>query len=330
MKSNPHLVPLGLCSALFALMSTNATAGGTVAITEFLNNTAESDDGREFVELYNYGALDVDLSGWTLSDEDSDAHSFDSLSIGAEDFLILVLGSSSLGGEDKKALFESEWLGGTSDARVIGVDSKWLMSNGADEVQLHDEADSLVWSLAYSDDESEGRATFLVDDSYATSTFGSKASPGVVREGDDNGTPDFLGYESNDSALATDPNTYESTVGNVASPLFLSQEQEAPPFTLSLSGDCPGTVTLEVSGATPHENVGIVYAEGPGCVSIPAGNPCNGTILNLNRTLALYDYLAADAEGKIEFSLDIPGRACGYMVQVFDVATCTTSSVESL
>lgn len=329
MKSTSYLAVLGFSSALSCLMTAPAHAGGSVAISEFLNAAKGDDNGREFVELYNFGTEAVDLSGWTLSDEDNDQYPLDSLSIAAEDFLVLVLGSSSLGGDEKKALFEEEWLSGTIDPRVIGVDANWVLSNSSDEIQLMDDLGAPVWTLAYSDDETDGRATFLSDTTYGTSQFGSKDVPGVVREGDDNGTVGFLGYESNDSELAADPNAYESISGNVASPFFVLEGSVDPPLILTITGDCPGQSHLEVSGATPEARVAILYALAEGSVVIPPGNPCVGTVLGLNASTALYGSFVSDSLGNLAMDARLPLPACALRIQVLDVATCTTSNVHS-
>ena len=56
-----------------------------------------------------------------------------------------------------------------------------------------------VWSLAYADDDEPARATFFTETwDFTVTVYGSAAAPGVVRNGDDNGSPGFLGYQQND------------------------------------------------------------------------------------------------------------------------------------
>jgi hypothetical protein len=305
-------------------------AANTVAITEFLNNADGEDTGREFVELYNYGDTAVNMNAWRLYDEDTDSYVFGDVTIGAGDFLIVVAGDASLTGAEKKALFETEWLGGTVDDRVLGIDHAWALGNSSDEIYLAAEDSTVIWNLAYSNDESNSRATFLTADDYVVNAFGDKATPGIVREGFDNGSADFLGYESNDSALAVDPNAYESTALNWASPFFVGSEPPPPEFTLTITGDCPGAMQVAVSGATANGMVALIYAVGTGNIAIPAGNPCAGTELGLDMTAKLYNTYTADANGDLLLDVNVPGQGCGLNVQALDVTSCETSNVDQL
>ncbi|MEQ8237781.1 MAG: lamin tail domain-containing protein [Cyclobacteriaceae bacterium] len=176
-----------------------------VAITEFINDP-DVDASEEWIELYNYGANAVDLTGWTISDEDNDNSSIGSLTIAAAGFVILA---------KSKTTFETQWLAGVSDPRVVEINIQ--LANGDDEIILSDNNDNLIWSLAYGNDETTRRATFLdINEDGTTRSYGSKTSPGVNRDGNDaNGS---LGYESNDNT--TDPSAYTSTTGDVGSPLL--------------------------------------------------------------------------------------------------------------
>ncbi len=314
---------------MLTLMGTTLAAANTVAITEFLNNAEGDDTGREFVELYNYGGSGVDLTDWMLHDEDSDSYTI-SATIGAGDFLILVGGDNSITGAAKKALFETEWLGGVPDARVIGMDQSWAFANGTDEILLSDDDSTVVWNLAYANDETTGRATFLTVDDYAVTDFGSKAAPGIDREGFDNGSPDFLGYESNDSALAEDPNAYESTELNWGSPFFIVDDTPPADLTLAISGTCPGSMTVDVTNATPNSTIAVLYAVNTGSLLIPGGNPCAGTELGLDTTTKLYSTETTDGTGSFTVGVTIPGPGCGLFVQILDVTSCETSNVDQL
>lgn len=314
---------------MVTLMSTTLAAANTVAVTEFLNNAEGDDTGREFVELYNYGGSDVDLTGWMLNDEDSDSYTLDA-TIDAGDFLILVGGDNSITGAAKKALFETEWLSGVPDARVIGMDQSWAFGNSSDEIVLSDADSAVVWNLAYDNDETTGRATFLTVDDYAVTDFGTKAAPGIVREGFDNGSLDFLGYESNDSALAEDPNAYESTELNWGSPFFIVDDTPPADLTLAITGSCPGAMTVDVTNATPNSTIAVIYALSTGSLLVPAGNPCVGTELGLNNTAQLYSTETTDGDGAFSIEVTIPGPGCGLYVQILDLASCDTSNVEQL
>ena len=204
--------------AAFWIGFSAASVHGQVAITEFLADPDGTDRGREWIELFNYSPATVDLAGWTLTDEDTDSFALPPVMVGSGGYLILV--SGGIGGLDaatSKALFETEWLGGISDPRVIGMESVAL-ANISDELVLRDGVGALIWSLAYGDDDMPAFATFLTaTNSYQVNVFGSQAMPGVVRSGDDNQMVGFLGYEQND--LTTDPFAWSSDISLLA-PLF--------------------------------------------------------------------------------------------------------------
>ncbi len=321
-RINRPIIPLLLAAALV-----EPVRAQTVAITEFLNNAHGDDNGREFVELYNYGTAAVDLDQWTLRDEDSDSYTIVGATIEAGDFLILVGGDSGLSGAEKKALFEQEWLGGAPEPRVLGIDGRWVFSNSSDEIVLRDASGNIVWNLAYGDDGREGRAVFLSTGDYTISDFGVKGAPGVVSEGFDNDTPDFLGYERNNSALAEDPDAYESSAGNWASPFFAIGGEPPAELHLALTGDCPGSLILAVTHATPGGRLAILYAEAPGQATIPAAYPCAQTELGLDPTAALYTTEWADTTGALELEVTLPKPACGFSLQVLDLENCDTSNV---
>ena len=192
-----------------------ASGHGQVAITEFLNNPDGTDKGREWVELFNYGPEAIHLLGWTLADQDNDAIGLPEVTIASGSYLMLVSGGvGGVGAAMAKVIFEVEWLGGAQSGAVIGVEGI-VLANGADELVLRDAGGSIIWSLAYGDDETSPFATFLADTAdYTINVFGNQAEPGVVRDGDDNDLPGFLGYEENDAT--PDPFAYESDVSDLA------------------------------------------------------------------------------------------------------------------
>ncbi|MFW5653482.1 MAG: hypothetical protein ACOC0P_05505 [Planctomycetota bacterium] len=95
---------------------------------------------------------------------------------------------------------------------------------------------------------------------------------------------------------------------------------------LAVSGNCPGNVTLDVSGATPNENVAFIFAFGTGNVTIPSGI-CQGTQLGLDGTAQLVGTATADANGNAQFTGFAPNIACRGFLQALDLTTCTPSNV---
>ena len=101
-------------------------------------------------------------------------------------------------------------------------------------------------------------------------------------------------------------------------------------LSLTITGACPGNVTLTADNATPGANVAFIDAFGPGSVSIPSG-PCAGTVLGLNRTATLLRAVRADGSGTARTSGTAPPAACGRVfVQALDISNCATSNVEEI
>ncbi len=188
-------------------------AHGQVAVTEFMVDPDGTDMGREWVELFNFSRVPLSLRGWTLEDQGSDVVELPAIMLPSAGYAVIVSGGlAGLGGVDAstaKAIFETEWLEGSS-ARVVGVEDMAL-ANEADEIVLRDPAGTVVWAAAYADDDTPALATFLTGQrDFSINVYGSRGSPGVVRWGDDNGVPGFPGYEEN--GATRDPFAYESDV----------------------------------------------------------------------------------------------------------------------
>ncbi|WP_370090503.1 lamin tail domain-containing protein [Ekhidna sp.] len=189
-----------------------------VAVTEFMNNSLGSETTDEWIELYNYGLNPVDLTGWSISDEDSDNNVIASATINPSDYIILA---------KSKIDFESQWLGGTPDSRVI--QHNMALADGADEIILSNDDGDVVWSLAYPAGATEGTATYLgYSESSTTTTYGSKSSPGINRSGND--SSGSTGYEDSGDALA-----YSSTNSDSGSPLNGEYAQPLPVELLSFT-----------------------------------------------------------------------------------------------
>ena len=224
-------------ASLFAL-SSGALNAGTIAVSEFLSNPDGQDSGREFIEIYNYGSAAVDLTGYTVTDEDSDSYALPSVSIAPLDFLILVNTGGDMTEAQAKSVFETAWLSGQTDPRVIGADLGAL-SNSDDEIILGD-GTTIFWSLAYENDEDED-STVLTDGSFGTAMFGTKAAPGIDRSGDDNGVTGFLGYEDSgdqpmawtEDIAAIDDGTFLTSIGLDADFYDGIDASEANPLALT-------------------------------------------------------------------------------------------------
>ena len=140
-----------LITLTIILLVTQA-ARGQVAITEFVNDPlgADTDTGREWVELFNYSADSVDIMNWIIKDEDSDSLGFPTTStiIPPGGFLLYASGKSAV---------ETDWFGGVTDDRIIEYggpnDATMQLSNSGDELLLMNSTGDTVWTLAYSNDD---------------------------------------------------------------------------------------------------------------------------------------------------------------------------------
>lgn len=219
----------------------------TLAVTEILNDPFGIDNAREFVEIYNYGHLPIDLKNWKLRDADTDSAWI------TQNSFILAPGAYAVLCQNKDSL-QNHYFGGAAQTNILTYVSAtpmvWALSNTADEVMLKNPDGLIVWSAAYLDDDVIGRAAFLDygwDFASGITTFGSKAAPGVVRNGNDLITPASLGYQSNN--LTPDQDSIVATTNNVASPLRGSY--------IPLFVDNAGVVAIN----NPVSGVGLSNAE---------------------------------------------------------------------
>lgn len=155
-----------------------------IAITEFMSNAIAEDSASEWVELFNYSSNSVDINGWSLVDEDSD-----SILISNSSFVIPSGGYVLLA--SSKDSIELRWFGGSVQSNILDYDyGKMAIANSGDELILKNNLGAVVWSLAYSNDEIKGVATFLeysTDFNTVQTVWGSKTSPGIIRSGNDVG-----------------------------------------------------------------------------------------------------------------------------------------------
>ncbi|MEQ9404588.1 MAG: lamin tail domain-containing protein [Cyclobacteriaceae bacterium] len=220
------------------------TSPDVVAITEFIVDPVGTDSNYEWIELYNYGDNSVDLTGWTLTDEDTDNATIGVASISAGGYLILAA---------SKTDFESRWLGGIPDSRVLEI--SFTLTNTADEIILSDDGGNLVWSLAYGDDASTGFATFLgYNEDSNPNVYGSQASPGIDRSATDVSGTD--GYQANSATLDSQAVTLG---GDTGSPLAGAYDQPLPVELLSLSvREENGNSVINWQTAIEVNNLGFV------------------------------------------------------------------------
>ena len=107
----------------------------------------------------------------------------------------------------------------------------------------------------------------------------------------------------------------------------LSLATTASAQTLTMTGDCPGTIDVEIEGITPGGSVAILLgAAGRGTDVIGAG-PCLGTRTDLAGLRLATRADDRDRDGVLAFSPTLSGGRCETPVQAIDLETCEVSNV---
>lgn len=244
-----RLAFVGLC---LLLLVRGAAAQESLAITEFMNQPVGESNGRQWVELYNYGTKPVKTAGWQLSNSTDNVIDIPDVTIPSGGYAIVVLGHGHLlPARDKKEMFEIEWLGGKSDDRVVGVSFTGYTLRPGDDIILKSAKRIVAWKVGYKNDGKPGHATFLTlskQFNWFPRQYGSREQPGIDRKGQDLNVTggEFLGYEGN--AFTKDPAAYESDVSG------LEKEWGEAYKSVAKGGMCgPGTGSPLKGNYTPKK-----------------------------------------------------------------------------
>ncbi|MCC6908985.1 MAG: hypothetical protein IT430_13660 [Phycisphaerales bacterium] len=101
-------------------------------------------------------------------------------------------------------------------------------------------------------------------------------------------------------------------------------------YSLSLSGQCPGTIRVTWNNAPPQTQQGIVFARNTGSFVIPNG-PCQGTQLGLGTSQLQLVNTVATGNGSGSVNGQAGTGACGGYLQLVAVESpCETSNVAQL
>jgi glycosylphosphatidylinositol phospholipase D len=98
-----------------------------------------------------------------------------------------------------------------------------------------------------------------------------------------------------------------------------------PAMDLAISGTCPGSIVLDITGASPVGSVAIGSGPGRGTFTLAAG-VCAGATIDLDSP-QLEATVTADANGLISLTATVAAGACGRFVQSLDWATCLVSNL---
>jgi hypothetical protein len=95
--------------------------------------------------------------------------------------------------------------------------------------------------------------------------------------------------------------------------------------TLARLGACPGTIVLQVAGATPGAAVALLYGAAGGFTQNNPNKPCVGVVLGMQAP-HFVGFLNASGSGQASLQFNAPTGACGVTVQAVDVAVCAASN----
>lgn len=100
---------------------------------------------------------------------------------------------------------------------------------------------------------------------------------------------------------------------------------EAGGYRLSITGDCPGRVTVQWRGATPNTQQGLVFGANTGNTTIPNG-VCQGTVLGLQGQVRLVNTFGT-GNGAGSMSGSVGTSSCGHYLQLVEAPSCNVSNV---
>lgn len=102
-------------------------------------------------------------------------------------------------------------------------------------------------------------------------------------------------------------------------------------YTLTVTGSCPGTVTVAWTGAGAGQQ-GLVLGNNLGNTNIPNGQPCAGTPLGISGGVMLVDPpgIHSTQGGAGSFNGNCPGAVSGKRLQLVKGGSCVTSNVARL
>jgi outer membrane protein assembly factor BamB len=95
--------------------------------------------------------------------------------------------------------------------------------------------------------------------------------------------------------------------------------------SLGVTGTCPGTATITVTGATPGGSIAFYASKQTGMTTIATGE-CAGTVLGLKKARLLATG-TADGNGALTVRIRLNAKRCGQLFQAVDLSTCATTNV---
>jgi hypothetical protein len=104
-------------------------------------------------------------------------------------------------------------------------------------------------------------------------------------------------------------------------------------FLLSVSGQCPGRVTVSWSGGNENgAQQGLVFGNNLGNTNIPNNQPCAGTPLGISGNVHLVSPpgIFGNQGGSGSVSGNVGTAACGHYLQLVEGGSCMTTNVANI
>ena len=96
---------------------------------------------------------------------------------------------------------------------------------------------------------------------------------------------------------------------------------------LSVSGECPGEISISVSGASGNASIALLGSASEGAAAVPAGRPCEGTGLGIEAPTLLTTFSTGPL-GNHTIERTVSEGSCGLYLQAVDLAACVATTVE--
>jgi|GEM_PF-7094599 len=230
-----------------------------------------------------------------------------------------------------------------TDSLENGTNTLLLVSNftGAEDDDLDTDDDGILdstpWmteldSIAIEDGSNPGDDTFysavVLTPDFDGGTFDVGGASRIPDGFDTDSPSDFVRNDFDGAGLpCCDPGTPEDgealNTPNAPNELVVVAGDQ-----LTVTGSCPGTITIAYTGGTPDGISGIIFSPSEGADPL-VGGPCDGTPTGLTNP-GLFTTILLDANGEFSIDRTAPSGACGLFLQIVDGATCGISNASAL
>jgi len=96
-------------------------------------------------------------------------------------------------------------------------------------------------------------------------------------------------------------------------------------YTLTVSGDCPGRISVVWAGATPNRRHAVLIGTRRGAYRIPSGR-CEGTVLGIESVILTHIFGTGPGFG--ERFATVGSHPCGWQMQLIESPSCNLTNVE--